>query len=59
MVYNGIMHNTLEHAYQYAKCDRYDDKAAMNKLLSVKSPSENTPIYLDIMEQFRSHHLSD
>ena len=40
MVYNGIMHNTLEHAYQYAKCDRYDDKAAMNKLLCVKSAAE-------------------
>ena len=37
--YNGIVHDTLEHAYQYAKVIHFEDAATVDKVLCVCSPA--------------------
>ena len=48
MEYNGTMHDTLEHAYQYTKADRYNDIQSMNRLLCAKSAAEAKQIGFQI-----------
>ena len=48
MEYNGTMHDTLEHAYQYTKADRYNDIHSMNRLLCAKSAAEAKQIGFQI-----------
>ena len=48
MEYNGTMHDTLEHAYQYTKTDSYNDIQSMNRLLCAKSAAEAKQIGFQI-----------
>ena len=40
VVHKGITHDTLEHAYQYAKASRYGDTKAEESILCAASPAE-------------------
>ena len=40
VVHKGITHDTLEHAYQYAKASRYGDTMAEESILCAASPAE-------------------
>ena len=40
VVHKGITHDTLEHAYQYAKASRYGDTKAEESILCASSPAE-------------------
>ena len=40
VVHKGITHDTLEHAYQYAKASRYQDTVAEESILCAASPAE-------------------
>ena len=40
VVHRGITHDTLEHAYQYAKASRYGDTKAEESILCAASPAE-------------------
>ena len=40
MVHKEISHDTLEHAYQYAKASRYQDNVAQEQILCASSPAE-------------------
>ena len=40
ITYKDITHDTLEHAYQYAKATRYEDSAAEEAILCATTPAE-------------------
>ena len=40
VVHKGITHDTLEHAYQYAKASRYGDTKAEESILCAASPAK-------------------
>ena len=40
VIHKGITHDTVEHAYQYAKASRYGDTVAEESILCASSPAE-------------------
>ena len=40
LLHNNVIHDTLEHAYQYAKASRYKDSATEDKILCSSTPAE-------------------
>ena len=40
LLHNNVIHDTLEHTYQYAKASRYKDSSTEDKILCSSTPAE-------------------